>query len=85
MGIIFDVKYHTAKISWAEQQVIDTFFGNLKWEEDEEHPVVDVVNYGALMGMIDFNNRYTYRGSVTTPPCARFVHWNLASTIYPIK
>lgn len=31
------------------------------------------------------NNRWTYRGSVTTPPCAQNVYWNVLRTIYPIK
>merc|ERR1719163_748220 len=37
------------------------------------------------MEMVDFRNRWVYKGSVTTPPCARFVYWNVISTIYPIK
>lgn len=82
---MFDVKYYSARLSWAEQKVIDNFFDSMKWEDLKGNPVVDVVNYGVLMGMVDFNNRYTYKGSVTTPPCARFVHWNLLSTVYPIS
>lgn len=57
----------------------------MKWDDVTGTPKVDVVNYGVLMTMVDFNNRYTYRGSVTTPPCARYVHWNVASTVYPIS
>merc|ERR1719272_1977950 len=34
---------------------------------------------------VDMQNRWTYRGSVTTPPCATAVYWNVLTTIYPIK
>jgi carbonic anhydrase len=37
------------------------------------------------MQMVDSNNRWMYKGSVTTPPCAGFVFWNVLSTIYPIS
>ena len=37
------------------------------------------------MEMVDSRNRWVYKGSVTTPPCATTVYWNLMSTIYPIK
>merc|ERR1719281_2082833 len=37
------------------------------------------------MEMVDFNNRWVYKGSVTTPPCLRFVYWNVLSTIYPVS
>ena len=31
------------------------------------------------------NNRWIYKGSVTTSPCAKEVYWNVLRTIYPIK
>jgi carbonic anhydrase len=34
---------------------------------------------------VDLTNRWVYKGSVTTPPCATMVYWNVLSTIYPIK
>jgi len=37
------------------------------------------------MMMVDMQNRWTYRGSVTTPPCATAVYWNVLRTIYPLK
>jgi carbonic anhydrase len=46
---------------------------------------IDMVTYGDLMQMVDSNNRWVYKGSVTTPPCGRFVYWNVLSTVYPIS
>ena len=37
------------------------------------------------MMMADTDNRWIYKGSVTTPPCHRFVYWNVLKTVYPIK
>ena len=34
---------------------------------------------------IDMNNRWVYKGSLTTPPCDSFVYWNVAKQILPIK
>lgn len=94
VGIIFSVADYTAKLSWAEQQIIDTFFDSLLLDNTGTestttagtytHPI-DMALYGNLMQMVDNNNRWVYKGSVTTPPCARFVYWNVMSTIYPIS
>jgi carbonic anhydrase len=37
------------------------------------------------MMMVDMDDRWVYRGSVTTPPCTTQVYWNVLRTIYPIK
>lgn len=63
----------------------------MKWEtlDVDGVPVTtyttDLNLYGSLMNMVDFKNRWVYKGSVTTPPCATYVYWNVLSTIYPIK
>jgi carbonic anhydrase len=86
MGIIFSVEDYTAKLTWAEQEIINNFFDSLKWTDmTADGPTVDLVTYGSLMEMVDNNNRWVYKGSVTTPPCATNVYWNVLSTIYPIS
>jgi carbonic anhydrase len=94
VGIMFSVEEYTSELTWAEQKVIDTFFDSLKWDtigtqnpansNFEENPV-DMVIYGTLMEMVNSKNRWVYKGSVTTPPCGRFVYWNVLSTVYPIS
>ena len=37
------------------------------------------------MMMVDTDNRWIYKGSVTTPPCDTFVYWNVLQRVYPIK
>jgi len=69
-----------------EVKVIDAFFDSLEWTTGSATPkVVSEVKYGDLMNMFDMHNRWTYKGSVTTPPCAQNVYWNVLRTIYPIK
>ena len=84
VGIIFSVSEYTAKLSTAEQKIIDTFFDTLDLSKTDD-PVQSLITYGDLMNMVDTDNRYVYKGSVTTPPCAQSVYWNVLSTIYPIS
>lgn len=43
------------------------------------------IPYGQLIDALDTNNRWVYKGSVTTPPCATTVYWNVLSKVYPIQ
>ena len=85
MGIMFSVNEHNAKVTEDEQMIIDNFFESLKWTETEADPTVDLVTYGDLMMMVDTDNRWVYKGSVTTPPCDTYVYWNVVRKIYPLK
>lgn len=84
MGIMFSVNDFNVKLTKAEQTVIDTFFETLDWS-NKASPTVNLLTYGDLMGMVDMNNRWIYKGSVTTPPCAVSVYWNVLQTVYPVK
>jgi len=84
MGIMFSVNDHTANLSEAQTKIIDTFFETLQLSKKTD-PLVDMVTYGDLLMMVDTENRWVYKGSVTTPPCHRYVYWNLLQTVYPIK
>ena len=83
MGLIFSVDNYDRSVTDDEIEIIDKFFDSMQW--DESNPVVDEVTYGDLMMMANFNKRWVYKGSVTTPPCLTNVYWNVLSTIYPIK
>ena len=100
IGVLFSVSDTTVELTDAEVEIIDTFFQSLQWDQVElaadaddlnpaadglANPVVDLVSYGNLMELVDMNNRWAYKGSVTTPPCSTFVYWNVLSTVYPIK
>jgi hypothetical protein len=37
------------------------------------------------MNLIDMKSRWVYKGSLTTPPCTRFVLFNVCKNIYPIS
>lgn len=88
MGIMFSVNSPSRSFSEADVAVIDKFFDDLEWEKTTKaKPTVNVdeVSYGELMMMVDMDNRWTYKGSVTTPPCKQNVYWNVLTTVYPIK
>jgi len=78
-----------ATIKWNElssyqQDVINNFFESLRWDVTGSNPRVAEVPYGDLMLMVDTDNRWVYKGSVTTPPCAGLVYWNVLRTVYPL-
>ena len=85
MGIMFSVDDANIEVTDDEQKVLDDFFNSLDWDTVDSDPKVAEVPYGNLMMMVNTKDRWVYKGSVTTPPCAQFVYWNVLRTIYPLR
>jgi hypothetical protein len=88
VGIMFSVDNYNAKLTWAEEKIIDNFFENINMDnvgDKTSAKPVDWVLYADLLSLVNTDNRWVYRGSVTTPPCAQNVYWNVMTTVYPIK
>lgn len=52
--------------------------------KEPKYPTTEVA-LGELMAFVDTSNRWVYSGSLTTPPCAENLYWNVVKTVYPIK
>ena len=85
MGVMFSVSEANIELKEEDQKIIDDFFESLKWDITTGTPTAEEVPYGNLMMMVNTKDRWVYKGSVTTPPCATYVYWNVLTTIYPIK
>lgn len=84
LGIIFDTTNYDPSVTDGQRAQIDKFFDSLMLY-DQTNPISAEVAYGELIDALDTDNRWVYKGSVTTPPCARLVYWNVLSKVYPIQ
>jgi carbonic anhydrase len=53
--------------------------------DDLEETIAKFIPFGKLLDNINTNNRWIYKGSLTTPPCSKSIYWNVMATVYPIK
>jgi carbonic anhydrase len=37
------------------------------------------------MEAVDYLDRWTYKGSLSEPPCEQYAYWNVVRTTYPIE
>lgn len=84
VSIFFSVEEYDRSVTEAQNSTVQRFFEHLKFNDDGE-PIVDVLGFGTLMNLVDFEDRWTYIGSETFPPCDQFVYWNIVRRILPIK
>jgi len=64
VSIFFSVKEYDKSISTTQNDTVKDFFRNLKFD-DFGDPIVDVIQFGELMNVADFNKRWIYKGSHT--------------------
>jgi hypothetical protein len=85
MGVFFSVEGYNQQVTADQVTLIDKFFDSLEWGTTDKNPKVAEIPYGQLMHSLNMRERWTYKGSVTTPPCKTAVYWNVLRTVYPIK
>lgn len=84
VGIIFDVVDYDKSVSQDQIIIIDRFFDSLLLDNLTD-PVATEIPFGQLMNLVDTNNRWAYKGSLTTPPCSKTIYFNVLTKVYPIK
>lgn len=68
LSILFDTEDYNKKVSNNTEEVIDKFFNSLNLD-DTPYTMSKEVLIGELLAIIDTENRYVYKGSLTYPPC----------------
>ena len=84
VGLMFSVEHFNEEISTQANQTVQDFFNDLKLDDLSE-PVVESVSLGNLMKEVNMEGRWVYHGSLTAPPCAPYVYWNVINFVYPIR
>lgn len=95
LGIMFDTKDYDTSVSDAAVEAIDKYFDSLAFDKMADLPAYaggdtptlypEEVALGELMSVINTNDRWVYKGSLTTPGCLEGLYWNFVKTVYPIK
>jgi len=74
LGVIFDTKNYDKKVSNATILAIDNFFESLKFNL-KTNPTVAEIPYNKLKEVLNLKDRWVYKGSLTTPPCSRYIYF----------
>lgn len=86
VSIFFSVEDYDKSITFEQNETVRDFMRHLKFD-DKGQPEVDLISFGRLMDLdiVDFNDRWTYLGSETFPPCEQYVYWNVLARVLPIE
>lgn len=85
MSILFDTKawYNYTE---EEEEIIDSFFDSLSLGDLEKRDAFSFeVFYSTVTQLVQESNRWTYRGSLSMPPCTNNFYVQVFDRILPIK
>lgn len=85
LGILFDVKNHYGDPEGDDMfrwKYIDPLFDSMQLKKQNAKP--SAVPIGKLLNALKNYPRFTYRGSLTTPPCSETLNWNVINYVFPI-
>ena len=75
---MFDSKQATTRVNAVQKAVIKNFFTAMN------PSVTSQVNFKDLLSNLNTEDKWLYKGSMTTPPCYGPIIQNVARTVYPI-
>ena len=84
VSLFFSVEEYDRTITEAQNNTVRRFFEHLKFNDASE-PIVDKIGLGQLLKMVNFEDRWVYKGTETFPPCEGLVYWNIPRRIFPIR
>jgi len=84
IAVFFSVEEFDKTINEASNKTMQDFFRQLKFE-DHEDKIAPSLLFGDVMNSLEYEDRWTYKGSISEPPCEKYVYWNIIRTIYPIE
>jgi hypothetical protein len=83
LTMIFDTENFDQTLA-SKKATADAFFNKwVKVNKNDNLDMGDVV--GNMLAAVDFNDRWAYEGSLTTPPCTRVAFFNVARKVIPVS
>jgi hypothetical protein len=91
LGLIFDTKNYDDDVTDEQVAIIDDFFESLRMDalgrlkKGYYLPEGMEIRFGELINSLNTDNRWIYKGSLTTPACNSLIYWNVVAKVLPMK